>query len=74
MTPWAGQIGGGEIYLPDDETRAAYGQACRAAIIDSAARHAINLDTLDDRRAFIEAYPAAMRDSLRSRILELWSK
>ena len=72
MTPWAGGIGGGEIFLPDEETREAYGQACRAAIIDSAARHVINLGSLDERRDFIEKYPAKMQDSLKARIKEIW--
>ena len=65
-------IGMGEVYLPDGKTRAAYGNACRAAVIDSAAKHAINLPTLDKRREFINLYPAAARDSLKARIKKLW--
>ena len=72
MKPWAGGIGGGEIFLPNDEARAAYGQACRAAIIDSAARYVINLGSLDERRAFIAKYPAKMQDSLKARIKKIW--
>lgn len=72
MKPWTGGIGGGEIYLPDEATKAAYGKACRAAIIDSAARHVINLGSLEARRAFIAKYPAKMQDSLKARIKEIW--
>jgi hypothetical protein len=74
MKPWAGGIGGGEIFLLDQKTRVAYGQACRAAIIDSAARHVINLGSLDERRAFIAKYPAKMQDSLKARIKEIWEE
>ena len=74
MKPWqpGDPVGMGEVYLPDKKTRAAYGKACRAAVIDSAAKHAINLPTLDQRREFINLYPAAARDALKDRIKELW--
>lgn len=74
MKPWqpGDPVGMGEVYLPDKKTRAAYGKACRAAVIDSAAKHAINLPTLDRRREFINRYPAAARDALKDRIRELW--
>jgi hypothetical protein len=74
MKPWqlGDPVGMGEVYLPDKKTRAAYGKACRAAVIDSAAKHAINLPTLDQRREFINRYPAAAREALKDRIKELW--
>lgn len=74
MKPWrlGDPVGMGEVYLPDSKTRAAYGKACRAAVIDSAAKHAINLPTLQRRREFINSYPAAAREALKDRIRELW--
>ena len=74
MKPWqpSDPVGMGEVYLPDKKTSAAYGKACRAAVIDSAAKHAINLPTLDRRREFINSYPAAAREALKDRIKELW--
>jgi hypothetical protein len=76
MKPWqpSDPIGMGEVYLPDSKTRADYGKACRAAVIDSAAKHAINLPTLQRRRDFINSYPANAREALKDRITDLWRK
>lgn len=75
MTPWKPSDGlCGIICLPDRRTRAAYGDACRAAIIESAAKHAIGLGSLQDRRAFIDRYPGNIRDELKKRIKELWDQ
>lgn len=76
MKPWqpGDPVGMGEVYLPDKKTRAAYGKACRAAVIDSAAKHAINLPSLQRRRDFINRYPADAREALKDRITELWRK
>ena len=62
----------GEIYLPDAKSQAAYANACRVALIDSAARHAINLPTLQQRRDFINKQSPAAQDALKARIKELW--
>ena len=62
----------GEIYLPDAQSQAAYANACRVALIDSAARHAINLPTLKQRRDFINKQSPAAQDALKARIRELW--
>jgi hypothetical protein len=65
-------VGTGALYLPTKEDRLAYGMACRGAIIDSAARHAISLGSLQLRRDFIDAYPDTMRDALKARIKQIW--
>ncbi len=49
---------------PDSKTRAAYGKACRDAFITSAAKHAINLPTLDRRRELSTAIRAVAREAL----------
>jgi len=67
-------VGMGEIYLPDAKSSAAYAKACRVALIDSAARYAINLPTLQQRRDYINKQPAASVDALKARIRELWEK
>lgn len=76
MKPWTegDPIGMGEIFLPTQNARNAYGKACRAAVIDSAALHAISLPTLHQRRKFIDSYPADRRDALKARIKTLWEK
>jgi hypothetical protein len=75
MTPWKPSDGlCGIICLPNDETRAAYGDACRAAIIESAAKHAIGLGSLQDRRAFIDRHPSGTQETLKKRIKELWDQ
>ena len=74
MKPWqpGDPVGCGEVYLPDKKTRAAYGKACRDLWIDSAAKHAISLSTLHQRRKFIDSYPLDARNELKGRIKELW--
>ena len=72
MKPWqpGDPIGCGEVFLPDEQTREAYGNACRDALIDSAARHAIQLKTLQARRDYINGHPA--KEQLKARVSELW--
>jgi hypothetical protein len=72
--PWkvGDPIGSGEIYLPDRKTQKAYGDACRAALIESAAQHVLSLRTLQDRRAFIEKHPNA--EAIKVRVKELWER
>ena len=65
-------VGSGEVYLPDRSSRAAYGAACRAEIINSAARHVISLPNLAARQAFINAYPDRLKEALKIRIKQLW--
>jgi hypothetical protein len=73
MTPWKPSDGlCGVIYLPDQQTKAAYGDACRKAIISNAAEHVISMGSLLERRAFVDKYPAAMREYLKKEILERW--
>jgi hypothetical protein len=76
MKPWqpGDPVGMGEVYLPDKKTRAAYGKACRAAVIDSAAKHAISLPTLHRRRNFIDSYPVNAREALKDRVREIWEE
>lgn len=74
MRPWRASdgIGGGTIYLPDDAARAAYDAACRDAITLSAAKHAISLPSLQQRREFVDSYPAKARDALKGQMKTLW--
>lgn len=76
MKPWVegDPIGMGEVYLPTQKVRDAYGRACRDAQIESVAAHAIELATLAARRQFIDTYPADRRDALKARIKTLWEK
>jgi len=74
MKPWqpGDPVGMGEIYLPDAKSSAAYANACRVALIDSAARHVIGLQSLHQRRAYIDKQPKAAQEALKARIRELW--
>jgi hypothetical protein len=65
-------VGTGRVYLPDANARLAYATACRRAILDSAARHAVNLPTLELRRDFINSFPAHMQDALKEKVADLW--
>lgn len=74
MRPWSASdgIGGGTTFLPDEAARAAYGAACRDAITLSAAKHAISLPSLQQRREFVDSYPARARDALKEKMKTLW--
>ena len=65
-------IGMGEVCLPDSKSKVAYADACRAAMLDSAARYAMKLRTIYQRRAYISKYPPERQDALKARIMELW--
>lgn len=76
MTPWreGDPVGIGEVYLPDDKHKKTYSLACKRLIIESAAFHVLKLKTIDKRREFINSYPQAGQDNLKSRVKELWGK
>jgi hypothetical protein len=67
-------VGCGVVYLPSKASRRAYGDACRRAFIDAAAREVAAMRDLHQRRAFIERYPEADREALKARIKELWQR
>lgn len=74
IKPWqpGDPVGVGLVYLPNKKTRDAYGKALKDQWIESAAKHAISLPTLHQRRNFIDSYPIDARDVLKDRIKELW--
>lgn len=74
MNPWreGDPVGSGVVYLPDTKTKQAYARACKRLWIESAARHAISLRTLQARRDFINSYPAEAREELKNKVKELW--
>lgn len=74
MKPWqpGDPIGMGEVYLPDNLTRAAYVNACLHAFITSAAKQAISLPSLQQRREFVDSYPSKARDALKEKMKTLW--
>ena len=74
MRPWreGDPVGAGVVYLPDTKTKQAYARACKRLWIESAAKHAISLPTLHQRRNFIDSYPLDALEALKDRIKELW--
>ena len=64
-------IGGGVMTITD---RAAYAKQCRDAIVTSAARDALRIGGLDQRRSFIASYPAGQREQLKAAITQLWQE
>ena len=76
MTPWkAGDpVGNGVAFLPDSKSKRGYSEACEASMIDAAARYAVNLPTLYERRKFIERVPAARREAVKARVAVLWGE
>lgn len=75
MMPWrAGDpVGMGEVFLPDEKTKAAYTKACQDSYLTTVARHAISLPTLEERREFIANYPKGGQEALKARMQELWT-
>jgi hypothetical protein len=76
MTPWrkGNKIGSGEVYLPDDDARAAYGSACLDAILYATAKQVLRMKELAERRQFIANYPQALQPELKEKIKALWAE
>jgi hypothetical protein len=67
-------VGIGEIYLPTRDSKEAYNAACNEEMLDSAARYAMELRTVEARRDFIATWPGSRRNALKAKIKELWEK
>ena len=65
-------VGMGEAYLPSRDSKEAYAAACEEEITNSAARYAIELRTVEERRNFIATWPKSRRDELKAKITSLW--
>ena len=67
-------VGIGEVYLPNRDSKKAYNAACNEEMLDSAARYAMELKTVEARRDFIATWPESRRNALKEKIKELWEK
>lgn len=67
-------VGMGEVYLPSRDSKEAYNAACNEEMLDSAARYAMELRTVEARRDFIATWPESRRNALKSKIKTLWEK
>lgn len=65
-------VGMGEVYLPSRDSKEAYNAACNEELLDSAARYAMELRTVEARRDFIATWPESRRSALKSKIKTLW--
>lgn len=68
------RIGSGEVYLPDEAARAAYGYACLDAILYATAKQVLRIKELAERRQFIAKYPQALQPALKEKIKALWAE
>ena len=68
------QVGMGEVYLPSRDSKEAYNAACNEKMLDSAARYAMELKTVEARRDFIATWRENQRNALKSKIKALWEK
>lgn len=75
LRPWqpGDPIGCGLVYLPDDDTRAAYGAEVRRQLINNWASYVLAGRNLDVMRARIKKCPAGMQDEVKARVLEIWN-
>ena len=65
-------VGMGEAYLPSRDSKEAYHAACNEEMLDSAARYAMELRTVEARRDFIATWPESRRNALKAKIKTLW--
>ena len=67
-------VGMGEVYLPSRDSKEAYSAACNEKMLDSAARYAMELKTVEARRDFIATWRENQRNALKTKIKVLWEK
>ena len=67
-------VGMGEVYLPSRDSKEAYNTACNEEMLDSAARYAMELKTVEARRDFIATWRENQRNALKAKIKILWEK
>ena len=67
-------VGMGEVYLRSINSKEAYNAACNEEMLDSAARYAMELKTVEARRDFIATWRENQRNALKSKIKALWEK
>jgi hypothetical protein len=65
-------VGTGEAYLRSRDSKEAYNAACNEEMLDSAARYAMELRTVEARRDFIATWPESRRNALKAKIKTLW--
>ena len=76
MKPWqpGDPVATGAVYLPTDESRAAYGEAVKRLQIESWALGVIAKPSINDRRAALEKCPRKLRHAVEARVIELWKQ
>ena len=67
-------VGIGDLFLPTRDSKEAYNAACNEKMLDSAARYAMELRTVEARRDFIATWPESRRNALKAKIKDLWEK
>ena len=65
-------VGMSEVYLPTRDSKEAYNAAYNEELLDSAARYAMELRTVEARRDFIATWPESRRNALKTKIKTLW--
>ena len=65
-------VGTGEAYLRSINSKEAYNAACNEEMLDSAARYAMELKTVEARRDFIATWRENQRNALKAKIKTLW--
>ena len=65
-------VGMGEVYLPSRDSKEAYNAACNEEMLDSAARYAMELRTVEARRDYIATWPESRRNVIKAKIKTLW--
>ena len=65
-------VGTGEAYLRSINSKEAYNAACNEEMLDSAARYAMELRTVEARRNFIATWRENQRNALKAKIKTLW--
>lgn len=76
LTPWkpGDPIATGQIYLPDAESRAAYGAEVQRQLVESWATFVLQGRNIQTRRARIQQCPRSMQGAVKARVLEIWEE
>lgn len=76
LKPWqpGDPVASGEVYLPDEKTRQAYGMECQRRVVESWAHRVMAGHHINIRRARIQQCPDSLREQVKARVQELWRK
>jgi len=76
MTPWKSgdPVGSGAVYMPDAKTKRAYSDQCKSEMIESYARHVLTLQTIQQRRKYLDMLSGSICEAVKASVSVLWGE